>query len=167
MQLSDILAENLDVLFCGINPALNADKAVHRFSSASNRFWRVPHSAGFTPHLIKPEFDHTILQYGCGLTVAWVLANRSRLNRAFTLHALADHCRELKITNDQIVHGCRWQLPGHPVATNLSALFIRSFTWMSGRARPNPPSRDARQLNSGFLVIDNGRLRSKKALVRG
>ncbi len=68
--LADLLAENLDVLFCGINPALTASRAGHHFSNRSNRFWRVLHQAGFTPHLIQPEEDHTILEYGCGLTAA-------------------------------------------------------------------------------------------------
>jgi TDG/mug DNA glycosylase family protein len=69
-QLVDLLAENLDVLFCGINPALSAAQAGHHFSNRNNRFWRVVHLAGFTPHLIRSENDHTILHYGCGLTAA-------------------------------------------------------------------------------------------------
>src|SRR5580704_10018170 len=70
LRLSDLLRKDLDVVFCGINPALSAAHAGHHFSSRSNRFWRVLHLAGFTPHLIQPECDHTILQYGCGLTAA-------------------------------------------------------------------------------------------------
>jgi TDG/mug DNA glycosylase family protein len=69
-QWADLLAENLDVLFCGINPALNAAQAGHHFSNRNNRFWRVLHLAGFTPHLIQSENDHTILHYRCGLTAA-------------------------------------------------------------------------------------------------
>jgi TDG/mug DNA glycosylase family protein len=68
--LRDLLRKNLDVVFCGINPALSAAQAGHHFSSPSNRFWRVLHLAGFTQHLIQPENDRTILQYGCGLTAA-------------------------------------------------------------------------------------------------
>jgi|SRR5271155_961204 len=70
LRLPDLLAEDLDVLFCGINPALSAAQAGHHFSNRSNRFWRVLYLAGFTPHLIHPENDRTILQYGCGLTAA-------------------------------------------------------------------------------------------------
>jgi double-stranded uracil-DNA glycosylase len=69
-QLVDLLAEDLDVLFCGINPALSAARAGHHFSNRNNRFWRALHLAGFTPHLIRPENDHTILHYRCGLTAA-------------------------------------------------------------------------------------------------
>jgi TDG/mug DNA glycosylase family protein len=57
-------------MFCGINPALSAARAGHHFSNPSNRFWRVIHLAGFTPFLILPENDRTILEYGCGLTAA-------------------------------------------------------------------------------------------------
>jgi len=70
LRLADLLAGDLDVVFCGINPALSAARAGHHFSSGSNRFWRVLHLAGFTPHLIRPENDHTILEFGCGLTAA-------------------------------------------------------------------------------------------------
>lgn len=69
-RLADLLSSHLDVVFCGINPALSAAQAGHHFSSRSNRFWRVLHLAGFTPHSIQPESDRTILQYGCGLTAA-------------------------------------------------------------------------------------------------
>ena len=68
--LLDLLSDNLDVLFCGINPALSAAQAGHHFSNRSNRFWRTLHLAGFTPHQIRPEDDHTILHHGYGLTAA-------------------------------------------------------------------------------------------------
>jgi double-stranded uracil-DNA glycosylase len=70
VQLADVLATDLNVVFCGINPSLSAAQVGHHFSSSSNRFWRVLHLAGFTPHPIRPEDDHTILDYGCGLTAA-------------------------------------------------------------------------------------------------
>ena len=70
LRLPDLLRKDLDVVFCGINPALSAARAGHHFSNPNNRFWRVLYRAGFTPHLIQPENDRTILQYGCGLTAA-------------------------------------------------------------------------------------------------
>jgi TDG/mug DNA glycosylase family protein len=69
-QLVDLLAENLDVLFCGINPALSAAQAGHHFSHPNNRFWPVLYLAGFTPHRIRPEDDRTILHHRFGLTAA-------------------------------------------------------------------------------------------------
>ena len=66
--LPDIIAERLTVVFCGINPGMTAAVAGHHFVRRSNRFWRVIHLAGFTPAEILPENDHTILEYGYGLT---------------------------------------------------------------------------------------------------
>jgi TDG/mug DNA glycosylase family protein len=70
VHLVDLLAENLDILFCGINPALTAAQAGHHFSNRNNRFWQTLHLAGFTPHQISSEDDHTILPHGYGLTAA-------------------------------------------------------------------------------------------------
>lgn len=70
MRLADLLGKNLDVVFCGINPALSAARAGHHFSSPSNRFWRVLRLAGFTPKVIEAACDRTILEFGCGLTAA-------------------------------------------------------------------------------------------------
>jgi G:T/U-mismatch repair DNA glycosylase len=44
----DILVRDLDVIFCGVNPAVTAAVAGHNFSSRSNRFWTVLQLAGFT-----------------------------------------------------------------------------------------------------------------------
>jgi TDG/mug DNA glycosylase family protein len=67
-ELPDIIAERLDVLFCGINPGMTAAATGHHFAGRSNRFWRVIHLAGFTPEEILPEQAHAILGYGCGVT---------------------------------------------------------------------------------------------------
>ncbi|ACU63534.1 G/U mismatch-specific DNA glycosylase [Chitinophaga pinensis] len=68
--LQDIITENLTVLFCGINPGLKSAVQGHHFSGRSNRFWKVLHQAGFTPHEIDPTLDSTILDFGYGLTTA-------------------------------------------------------------------------------------------------
>ena len=51
----DILAGDLDVIFCGLNPATTAAPAGHNFSSRSNRFWTVLHFAGFTDVRLQPH----------------------------------------------------------------------------------------------------------------
>ncbi len=66
--LPDIIAGQLSVLFCGINPGLAAAASGHHFEGRANRFWRVIHLAGFTPEELRPEDDRRILVYGCGLT---------------------------------------------------------------------------------------------------
>mgnify|MGYP001638231771 CR=1 FL=1 len=68
MALEDILAEDLAVVFCGINPGLRAAAEGHHFTGRSNRFWRTLHLAGFTPQQLRAEDDRTILHYRCGLT---------------------------------------------------------------------------------------------------
>jgi TDG/mug DNA glycosylase family protein len=68
--LPDILAPGLSVVFCGINPPGTAAQTGLHFASRTNRFWRVLHRAGFTPHPIAPEEATSLLSYGHGLTVA-------------------------------------------------------------------------------------------------
>ncbi len=64
----DILARDLAVIFCGLNPATTAAVAGHNFSSRSNRFWTVLHLAGFTDVRLQPHEERRLLDYGCGLT---------------------------------------------------------------------------------------------------
>jgi TDG/mug DNA glycosylase family protein len=68
--LRDILAPNLRVVFCGINPGLTSAVRGHHFAGRGNRFWRTIHLSGFTQHEIGPEQDESILAEGCGLTTA-------------------------------------------------------------------------------------------------
>jgi TDG/mug DNA glycosylase family protein len=64
----DILANGLDVVFCGLNPAASAVVIGHNFSSPSNRFWTVLHLAGFTDVRLRPEEERSLLDYGCGIS---------------------------------------------------------------------------------------------------
>src|SRR5471032_1794927 len=68
--LPDILGPGLKVVFCGINPGVDAAAAGHHFLGRGNRFWPVLHLAGFTPHQLAPEEDKTALDFGIGLTAA-------------------------------------------------------------------------------------------------
>jgi TDG/mug DNA glycosylase family protein len=65
---SDVLAEGLDVVFCGINPASSAVADGHNFSNTSNRFWTALHQAGFTDTRLRAEDEQQLLQYRCGIT---------------------------------------------------------------------------------------------------
>ncbi|HEY2070004.1 MAG TPA: G/U mismatch-specific DNA glycosylase [Rhizomicrobium sp.] len=76
-SLPDILAHDLSIVFCGINPARTAAVVGRHFASGTNRFWRVLHLSGFTPELIRPENDRSILRYGYGLTTAVARPTRS------------------------------------------------------------------------------------------
>lgn len=79
MELSyfDILAPDLPVVFCGINPSAQAAVSGHNFGSASNRFWPVLHLSGFTPERIRAQEDRRLLTFGCGITAAVPRPTRS------------------------------------------------------------------------------------------
>jgi len=63
-----VIAPNLSVLFCGINPGLYTAAVGHHFARPGNRFWRVLHEAGFTDNLLSPFQDGTLLASGIGIT---------------------------------------------------------------------------------------------------
>ena len=69
-MLKDIIAKDLKVVFCGINPGLKSAEDGYHFSGRSNRFWKVLHQAGFTPYQIEAVDDTSILNFGYGLTTA-------------------------------------------------------------------------------------------------
>jgi TDG/mug DNA glycosylase family protein len=95
--LPDILAKNLCVIFCGINPARTAAMSGKHFMSGTNRFWRVLHLSGFTPEMISPQNDRSILKYGYGLTTAVARPTRmaSELSREEIVRAGAALERKL------------------------------------------------------------------------
>jgi TDG/mug DNA glycosylase family protein len=66
--LKDIIAGDLAVIFCGINPGMTAAAQGRHFAGRGNRFWRTLHLAGFTSEELRPEDDRSILRYRCGLT---------------------------------------------------------------------------------------------------
>jgi double-stranded uracil-DNA glycosylase len=68
----DILATRLLVVFCGINPGRRSAAARAHFANPRNDFWRLLHDAGFTPRLLSPAEQWSVLRYGIGLTnAAW------------------------------------------------------------------------------------------------
>lgn len=66
--LPDIISENLKVLFVGFNPGLESARAGHHYANRSNRFWKLLYDSGLTPHRLKPEDDHKLLEFGYGST---------------------------------------------------------------------------------------------------
>ena len=66
----DVLAPNLTVVFCGINPGRVSAAAAAHFANPRNDFWRLLHEAGFTPRLLDPQEQFDAPQYGIGLTNA-------------------------------------------------------------------------------------------------
>jgi TDG/mug DNA glycosylase family protein len=66
--LPDLLAADLSVLFCGINPGKYSAQMGHHFARPGNRFWRTMHAAGFTPRLFAGVDDRLLVHLGYGLT---------------------------------------------------------------------------------------------------
>ena len=64
----DLIAPELQVLFCGINPSLYSAAVGHHFARPGNRFWKALHGAGFTDRLFHPSEDADLLQLGYGVT---------------------------------------------------------------------------------------------------
>jgi TDG/mug DNA glycosylase family protein len=66
--MPDIIAPNLRVLFCGINPSVYSAVVGHHFARPGNRFWKALFHSGFTPYLFSPDEDESLLDYGLGIT---------------------------------------------------------------------------------------------------
>src|SRR5579884_2162268 len=66
--LPDVIAPNLRVLFCGINPGLYTAAIGHHFGRPCNRFWPALYASGFTDRLLSPYEEHELLPLGYGIT---------------------------------------------------------------------------------------------------
>src|SRR5438876_2758286 len=66
----DVLAPGLAAIFCGINPGRVSAAAQAHFANPRNDFWRLLHSAGFTPRVLEPSEQFELLTYGIGVTNA-------------------------------------------------------------------------------------------------
>ena len=64
----DVIAPNLRVLFCGINPGLYTAAVGHHFARPGNRFWPALYAAGFTDRLLSPFDERELLKSGYGIT---------------------------------------------------------------------------------------------------
>ena len=66
--LPDVLAEGLDVVFCGSAAGSASARAGAYYAGPGNRFWPILYESGLTPRLMEPnEFRNTV-HYGVGLT---------------------------------------------------------------------------------------------------
>jgi double-stranded uracil-DNA glycosylase len=66
--IPDVIAPNLRVLFCGINPGLYSAATGHHFARPGNRFWPALHAAGFSKRLLHPSEERLLLSAGYGIT---------------------------------------------------------------------------------------------------
>jgi len=79
----DVIAKNLRVLFCGINPGLYTAAVGHHFARPGNRFWPALHKSGFTDRLLSPFDERELVKAGLGITnvVAYATASASELTK--------------------------------------------------------------------------------------
>jgi TDG/mug DNA glycosylase family protein len=67
-KVPDIVARDLAVLFCGINPGLYSAATGHHFARPGNKFWKALAGSGFSPRLLAPWEEQELLEHGCGIT---------------------------------------------------------------------------------------------------
>ena len=66
--IRDVIAPDLQVLFCGINPGLYSAATGHHFARPGNRFWPALHLGGFSQRLLHPSEERLLLDHGYGIT---------------------------------------------------------------------------------------------------
>ena len=69
-EVPDVLARGLRCVFCGINPGRVSAAAAAHFANPRNDFWRLLHDGGFTPRLLAPAEQFSLLDLGFGVTNA-------------------------------------------------------------------------------------------------
>jgi len=103
--LPDVIAPNLRVLFCGINPGLYTAAVGHHFARPGNRFWPALHQSGFTNRLISPFSERELLESGIGISnvVPHATASAAELTRADFIKGGRLLSRKVKRYRPQIV----------------------------------------------------------------
>jgi len=67
-MVRDVIAPELRVLFCGINPGLYTAAVGHHFARPGNRFWPALYAGGFTERVLSPFAERELLKSGYGIT---------------------------------------------------------------------------------------------------
>ena len=68
LVIPNLLADNLKILFMGINPGLRSAAIGHHFAGHSNRFWRLLVDSGLTSERLTAEQDFRFLELHYGIT---------------------------------------------------------------------------------------------------
>ncbi|CAM4256771.1 G/U mismatch-specific DNA glycosylase [Nocardia ninae] len=97
--MKDILAPELDVLFCGINPGLTSAAVGLPFATRGSRWWPALHRSGFTPRVLTPAEADQLPTWGLGLTtmVRRPTARAAELTRAELLAGAAELTERVRI----------------------------------------------------------------------
>ena len=66
--LRDLLKDDLDLVFVGINPGFAAAHTGRYYSNPTNHFWRALYMSGLIPAPLSSQDDEKLLDLGIGLT---------------------------------------------------------------------------------------------------
>jgi len=66
--LPDVLAHDLDIVFCGTAAGSASARRGAYYAGPGNAFWRTLHRVGLTPHALRPEDYRQLTQWNMGLT---------------------------------------------------------------------------------------------------
>lgn len=67
-SIPEVIGPGVRYLFVGINPGLWSGATGYHFARPGNRFWPTLHGAGFTPRLLAPDDNGTLIALGIGIT---------------------------------------------------------------------------------------------------
>ncbi len=67
-SVPDVIARDLEILFCGINPGLYSGAVRRHFARPGNRFWPALFDSGFSDRLLSPFESELLLERGWGIT---------------------------------------------------------------------------------------------------
>ena len=67
-MLPDVLAHNLDVIFCGTGAGRRSAAIQQYYAGQGNRFWPTLYDIGLTPRRLGPADFEEVLGFGIGLT---------------------------------------------------------------------------------------------------
>lgn len=101
----DVIAPNLRVLFCGINPGLYTAAVGHHFARPGNRFWPALYKSGFTARLLSPFEEDGLLESGIGISnvVAHATATAAELTPGDFIRGGHDLTRKIKRYRPRVV----------------------------------------------------------------
>ncbi|HEY0009302.1 MAG TPA: G/U mismatch-specific DNA glycosylase [Tepidisphaeraceae bacterium] len=121
--IADLIAPNLKVLFCGINPGLYSGATGHHFAKPGNRFWPALFAGGFTPRILKPWEERELLTFGCGIIN---VVNRTTATAA-------------ELSNDELIAGGAQR---RKLVTKMKPKFLAVLGIGAYRAAFNEPKAD-------------------------
>jgi TDG/mug DNA glycosylase family protein len=67
-SIPEVIGPGVRYLFTGINPGLWSGATGHHFARPGNRFWPTLRGAGFTPRILAPDDDATLISLRIGIT---------------------------------------------------------------------------------------------------